>query len=856
VRKPILLICVIATIALIPSCGIFNSATSESRQLTNQDTLSQVDSYSVVSEMLENARQDYVNALYQQKLGFKSEALDYYEKALTIINKLSYFPEVEDNESFLELENSIVEDYQGYVNSLDELPTNASNSALEEWLSKKIPEIDIADDSLDNKNVVSNIIRIGDFPLEVNQYVEQYIDYFTGKGSKYINLWLSRSGKYFPLMASIFEKEKVPQQLLYLSMIESGLNPTARSWAKAVGLWQFIKGTGTLYDLKVDFNIDERRDPEKATLAAARHLKDLYYSLGDWYLALAAYNSGEGRVRKAMRRAGSSNFWEIRQHLPKETRNYVPQYIAVTLIASQPEKYGFTDVQYEKPHEYVTHNIDGSIGLNMLAKCAGISDDLLKEMNPELIQPFTPAKYPNGYPLKVPTLTYEQFASNLSSIPEDAKLQYMVHVVSKGETLSRIAANYQVSTKSLASVNSLSTRSRLKSGTEIKIPLEGYSDSDVELVLNTDSMPAIEEQIRDKNSEAPYQLQQIAQVDALDLDSDREDTDPVQVIVPEGKTAITYTVKAKDNLMAISDMFDVRVSDLRNWNNLAYTSRVRVGQTISVFVPEDKVEYYSQIDSMSNSEKEKLVDVQTEDTKIEHRIRNGESLSSIATKYGVTIAQLKDWNNLSSDRIARGKKLSIYSGDSKNYKTSVASSGRTNSSVKYKVKRGDSLGEISKKFDVTIAQIKKWNKLKSNKVLIGDNLVIHGTEQVSSLGDNNKKVTNDVVKYRIKSGDSIGEIAEQFKVSVSDLKDWNNLSSNKIITGKTLNIYSNTSNQVKSSSNNKVSSNSTTTVHKVRNGESLWTIARSYKVLVSEIVSWNNLSNNKIKTGQTLKIFN
>jgi membrane-bound lytic murein transglycosylase D len=303
-------------------------------------------------------------------------------------------------------------------------------------------------------------------------------------------------------------------------------------------------------------------------------------------------------------------------------------------------------------------------------------------------------------------------------------------------------------------------------------------------------------------------------------------------------------------------MFDVRVSNLRNWNNLAYTSRVRVGQTISVFVPEDKVEYYSQIDSMSNSEKEKLVDVQTEDTKIEHRIRNGESLSSIATKYGVTIAQLKDWNNLSSDRIARGKKLSIYSGDSKNYKTSVASSGRTNSSVKYKVKRGDSLGEISKKFDVTIAQIKKWNKLKSNKVLIGDNLVIHGTEQVSSLGDNNKKVTNDVVKYRIKSGDSIGEIAEQFKVSVSDLKDWNNLSSNKIITGKTLNIYSNTSNQVKSSSNNKVSSNSTTTVHKVRNGESLWTIARSYKVLVSEIVSWNNLSNNKIKTGQTLKIFN
>ncbi len=866
-KKYFILFIYISLSVLFTSCSIFETNDFDEQSL-NKDT-NELDPQLLINNLMEEARLKHLDALANQELDYIEEAILAYEEALKKINRLSYFPTMEDNATYSELENAIVEDYQKFIDSLDELPEGVSISAFEEWANNKIPEFvpeDITSEEDSLNSTLSDVIVVGDFPLEVNKYVEQYIEYFTGRGRKTMSAWLERSGKYFPMMARIFNEEKVPQQLIFLSMPESGLNPKARSWARAVGLWQFIKSTGKMYDLQSSFYLDERRDPEKATRAAAKYLRDMYVSLDDWYAALAGYNCGEGRVRRSMKKAGSTNYWKYRRFLPKETRNYVPQYIAVTLIGSNPAHYGFENIRYQRAIETESYKVDEPIDLNILAKCAGIELSLMKDLNPELTQHHTPPHYDGGYPINVPVITYDYFVKNIELVPDEAKLQYVIHTVKRGETFSGIAYKYKVQQSQMARVNNISVRSKIHPKQKLKIPISNFKSTD--FIIDTDGIPAVDE-LTYYEDNAPYQLRitENSDVDKYKKLYEQSLKDSIEVVIPADKELVAYTVKRGDNLVNIADIFNIRVSELRNWNNIPYTSSIFVGQKLNIYVKKDKQKYYASMDKLDRTQKLSVIYGNSGEEWIKHKVRSGQTLSHISLKYHVSVKNLKKWNNLRTSRINVGKSLHIYVGSSKtvaaysqyNNLSKSVETVPTGKYISYKIRRGDTVSEIAENYGVSSSQLRRWNNLKNNKIVVGKKLKIYGKNIASNSVASMTHANKGYSLYTIKSGDTVGQIAENYKVSSKQLRAWNNINGNKIMVGKKLKIY----NSNGSSSKSNTSSNSKTVfksgekiVYVVKSGDTMGQIAEDHNVPSStEIKEWNNITSSKIKVGQKLVIY-
>lgn len=315
-----------------------------------------------------------------------------------------------------------------------------------------------------------------DVPVKYNARVEWYLKYFTGRGFNFFSKWLERSGRYLPTIKTILKEEGVPLDLAYVALIESGFNHKARSHARAVGTWQFIKSTADLYDLRVDWWVDERHDFEKSTRAAARFLKHLYGKFGSWEMALAAYNAGEGRIRKAARINKSNDYWVIaknRRTLKIETRDYVPKFIAAMMIAKNPKKYGFHNLNYHSPLYYDKVNIKYPTDIKVIAKASGATLSEIKKLNPALKRWYTPEtnKKEDSYEIRIPKGTKQTFTKNINLITRDQLLQFHKHKVQEGESLWSIARKYNTQIHRIVKINNLKRKKVLRQGITLMVPV-------------------------------------------------------------------------------------------------------------------------------------------------------------------------------------------------------------------------------------------------------------------------------------------------------------------------------------------------------------------------------------------------
>jgi membrane-bound lytic murein transglycosylase D len=332
-----------------------------------------------------------------------------------------------------------------------------------------------------------------DIPVVRNAPVERFIDIFTGRQQDRMALYLKRSGRYEGMIRAKLRERGMPEDLLYLSMIESGFNPTAKSHASAVGLWQFIEDTGERYGLRVDGYVDERKHPEKSTDAALSYLGDLHDQFGSWYLAAAAYNTGEGRVARVMKqvtgkqKGRDADFWRIRSRLPSETREYVPLMVAAALIGKEPAKYGLGGVPRWMPLESDEVQVPAGTRLSLVAEAVGVSENELKRLNPHLVRAMTPPGK-KAYAVRVPRGRTELYATNFAGVQKRAseKAAQMAvqerreeqrrlasvrrHTVRNGESLWTIARRYDTTVKKVQAANRLGSRSRIRPGQRLVIP--------------------------------------------------------------------------------------------------------------------------------------------------------------------------------------------------------------------------------------------------------------------------------------------------------------------------------------------------------------------------------------------------
>jgi membrane-bound lytic murein transglycosylase D len=547
-----------------------------------------------VAELVAKVEKEYQAGLALYNSGQKGEAKPHFDRAFNLLTGAP--AEIRADKRFEAESNRVLDGINTFELADMQVEENPAEQKSEPAPIDEANEVTNypVDPNLKAKATAELEATRSDLPLMMTDQVAGYINYFSTRGRGVLERGLARSGRYREMIERILKEEGVPQDLIYLAQAESGFHPYAVSRAGARGIWQFMGSRARAYDLHRDMWMDERQDPEKSTRAAARHLRDLYNQFGDWYLAMAAYNSGPGTVQSAVKRTGYADFWELyrRNVLPKETRNYVPIILAVTLMAKNPEQYGLDDVNPDSEMLYDTVKISYPVDLRLVSECVDVPLAELQDLNPSLLRVTTPK---TRFELHLPVGTSEKYQAAIASIPADMRVWWRYHKVLPGETMMSVARTYHTTARSIAEANQLEISAEVESGARLVIPIAPGKHG----VTDTQTY---------------------------------------------AKRLTVYHVRKGDTVQTVADNLGISPVTIRRWNRLKGDS-LAGRKTLYVHLPVSPAAGASSSVASSKPRKSSNLTTVKSGAPLHHKVKPGETLYSIANNYGTSVDAIKQTNS-------------------------------------------------------------------------------------------------------------------------------------------------------------------------------------------------------------------
>ncbi|HMS63930.1 MAG TPA: transglycosylase SLT domain-containing protein [Ignavibacteria bacterium] len=754
---------------------------SEDEELVTQRNVDSLEIYS----KLQKGFAEYKSALSYNEKSDDINANREFEASLKSLNEIN--PELLSKgeyyfwkKDFDELSKSIVEDY---FSTQTEIP---ENSLVFNFAKRVFVEYERVEEvSADREPLPDG----SDVPLIRNSVVDGYIEFFsnTERGRSFIDKSLYRSGKYFPLMRKILKYNNAPEELIYLSVQESGLNPTIVSKAGAVGLWQFMPATGVSYGLGSDGYRDDRRDFEKATDAAAHLLKDLYKTYDDWYLAFSAYNAGPGRVNKAIRNSGSRDFWSLRGFLPGETKNYTPSILALSFVLRNPEEYGFKEIEYGTQLTFDRVEVQAQLTMQQVAEMCDTDVETIRDLNTELTSDIIP-DYNEPYLLRIPHNSFDKFLANYNKSNEIDKSSGFAPAFAgneSGDFGSEVTGSYyKVKNYTPLDLRLIGSTSGLKKvdhsynkNEPLPVVAAFYDVRATDLRiwnnLNYGSMPGKNSKLSVYISEEKYKLM-YGLKNGTEIPVENKN-DQNEITSSFNKTGSKENESVKTDI-ASNSTTDERSKDQTEFvkipnNNAGVTTQVFHQNTDQNSVEESKAEEISDPDPTQTSFDNETV-IETAESETQENQAVEETVEETAEE------DTEETGSEYEDTITNA-----VTDENSTVKNSI---NKSNYSKIYTVTEGDNLSKIAAEYGLTVSELKEINGLKEDVIYSGEKLKV---SESKSPPKNSGKTTTVKKTYKVKKGDTLASISSKNKVSIKDLKAWNGLKGDKVMYGQVLKLY-------------------------------------------------------------------